>query len=142
MKRNADARWTGSLKEGKGTFSTESGKVKDVAYTWSTRFGEERGTNPEEMIAAAHASCFSMAFSAELGKLGITPESVETHAAVTMEKTDAGMTVTQSHLTTTVHAAGADKGKVHDAAEAARKGCPISRLLAPSLKISLDLKVA
>jgi osmotically inducible protein OsmC len=83
-----------------------------------------------------------MAFSAELGKLGITPQDVETHAQVTMEKTDAGQTVTQSHLTTTVHAPGADRNKVHEAAEAARKGCPISRLLAPGLKISLDLKVA
>lgn len=142
MKRNASARWTGSLKEGRGTFSTESGKVKDVAYTWSTRFGEERGTNPEELIAAAHASCFSMAFSSEMGKLGITPESVETRAEVTMEKTDAGMSVTRSHLVTTVHAPGADKQKIHDAAEAAKKGCPISRLLAPGLQIGLDLKVA
>ena len=142
MKRRASAHWAGSLKEGKGTFSTENGHVKNVPYTWSTRFGEERGTNPEELIAAAHASCFSMAFSAELGKLGITPEGVETTAEVTMEKTDAGMTVTQSLLHSTVHAKGADHGKIRDAAEAARKGCPISRLLAPGLRISLDLKAA
>lgn len=142
MKRNASAKWSGTLKEGRGSFSTESGKVKDAPYTWSTRFGEERGTNPEEMIAAAHASCFSMAFSAELGKLGITPESVETRCEVVMEKTDAGMTVTQSNLHATVHAAGADHNKIREASEAAKKGCPISRLLSPGLKISLDLKIA
>lgn len=142
MKRNASARWSGTLKEGKGSFSTESGKVRDVAYTWSTRFGEERGTNPEELIAAAHASCFSMAFSAELGKLGITPQDIETHCEVTMEKKDAGMTVTRSHLKTTVHAPGADPAKVKDAAEKAKNGCPISRLLAPGLSIDVDAKLA
>ena len=142
MKRSASARWSGTLKEGKGSFSTTSGKVKDVSYTWSTRFGEEAGTNPEELIAAAHASCFSMAFSAELGKLGITPESVETRAEVSMEKMDAGMTVTRSHLVSTVKAPGADKEKVHQASEAAKKGCPISRLLAPGLAIDLELKIA
>ncbi len=142
MKRNASARWAGSLKEGKGSFSTENGQIKGVPYTWSTRFGEEKGTNPEELIAAAHAACFSMAISAEMGKLGITPQDVETRCEVTMEKTDAGMTLTQSHLTTTVHAPGADRQKIHEAGEAAKKGCPISRLLAPGLKIHLDLKVA
>jgi osmotically inducible protein OsmC len=142
MKRAASARWLGSLKDGKGSFSTESGKVRDVAYSWSTRFGEERGTNPEELIAAAHASCFSMAFSSELGKLGITPESVETRCEVSMEKTDAGMTVTESRLSSSVRAPGADAGRIREAAEAAKKGCPVSRLLAPGLRVSLDLRIA
>lgn len=142
MERKASARWTGSLKEGKGRFSTDTGSVKDAPYTFSTRFGDERGTNPEELIAAAHASCFSMAFSAELGKLGLTPDSVETTATVTMEKKDAGMTVTKSHLVTVAKVPGADRARFDEAANAAKKGCPISRLLGPGLEITMDAKLA
>ena len=97
MKRKASAVWRGDLKAGKGTISTESGTLKETQYSFSTRFENGVGTNPEELIAAAHAGCFSMAFSAELGKAGITPESIATTATITMEKTDAGFTVTQSH---------------------------------------------
>lgn len=142
MKRNANATWTGNLKEGKGIFSTEHGGIKDVAYTWSTRFGDAAGTNPEELIAAAHSSCFSMALSAELGKAGITPDRIDTRAVVTMEKTDAGMTVTGIHLETRVKAPGADKAAFEKAAGDAKKGCPISRLLSPGAAISLDAQLS
>lgn len=142
MERNASAHWTGSLKEGRGKFSTATGSVKDAPYTFSTRFGDERGTNPEEMIAAAHASCFSMALSAELGKLGVTPTAIDTTVTVTMEKVDEKMTVTKSHLSVVAKVPGADESKFRQAAEAAKAGCPISRLLAPGLKISLDAKLA
>src|SRR5580693_430397 len=101
MKRKASAVWSGDLKTGKGNISTESGTLKENQYSFSTRFENGVGTNPEELIAAAHAGCFSMAFSAELGKAGITPESISTTATVTMEKTDKGFTVTESHLDTT-----------------------------------------
>src|ERR1700685_1488691 len=98
MKRTASALWQGGLKDGKGSISTESGVLKDTQYSFSTRFENGIGTNPEELIAAAHAGCFSMAFSAQLGEAGITPDSINTTATVTLEKTDAGFTVTESHL--------------------------------------------
>src|ERR1035441_592611 len=98
MKRSASAVWAGSLKDGKGTISTESGVLSQTPYSFSTRFESARGTNPEELVAAAHAGCFSMALSAELGKASITPESVHTTANLTMERLDAGWTVTVIHL--------------------------------------------
>jgi len=129
MKRKASAVWRGGLKDGKGTISSESGVLKETQYSFSTRFEDGVGTNPEELIAAAHAGCFSMAFSAELGKAGITPESIHTTATITLEKTDAGFSVTQSHLDVTAKVPGADKDKVVEIANAAKLGCPISRLL-------------
>lgn len=137
VKRHATAVWEGALKEGKGRFSVESGKLSDVSYTWASRFGDDKGTNPEELIGAAHAACFSMASSAELGKVGVTPQKIETRATITMEKTEAGNSVVASHLDVTVTAPGADKTKVEAALRAAEKGCPISRLLGPGLKISM-----
>src|SRR5882672_2913230 len=125
MKRKAAAVWRGGLKDGKGTISTESGVLQEAQYSFSTRFENGIGTNPEELIAAAHAGCFAMAFSAELGKAGITPES--TAATVTLDKTDAGFTVTESHLEVTARVPGADKEKVLGIANAAKVGCPISR---------------
>src|SRR5688572_19495175 len=112
MKRKASAVWRGDLKAGKGVISTESGTLKDAQYSFGTRFENGVGTNPEELIAAAHAGCFSMAFSAELGKAGITPDSINTTATITMEKTDAGFSVTESHLDVTVKVPGTDKTKV------------------------------
>src|SRR5882757_255112 len=112
MKRKASAAWRGGLKDGKGVISTDSGVLKDTQYSFSTRFENGVGTNPEELIAAAHAGCFSMAFSAELGKAGLTPESINTTATITFEKTDAGFTVTESHLDVTAKVKGADKNKV------------------------------
>src|ERR1041385_3622180 len=101
MKRRASAVWKGGLKDGSGAISTESGALKETQYSFSTRFENGAGTNPEELIAAAHAGCFAMAFSAELGKAGITPESIGATATVTFDKTDAGFSVTQSHLDVT-----------------------------------------
>ena len=136
MKRKASAVWRGGLKDGKGSISTESGSLKETQYSFSTRFENGVGTNPEELIAAAHAGCFSMAFSAELGKAGITPESISTTATVTLEKTDAGFTVTASHLEMTAKIPGVDSAKALEIANAAKAGCPISRLL--KANITLD----
>jgi osmotically inducible protein OsmC len=136
MKRNASAVWKGSLKEGAGTFSVASGAIKDLKYSFKTRFESEPGTNPEELIAAAHASCFSMALGAQLGERGITPEAVETSCEITFEN----LTLTKSVLTTKVRAPGVDKAKVQEAAAAAKAGCPISKVL--KLDITLDLTVA
>ena len=139
MKRKASAMWRGGLKDGKGTISTESGVLKETQYSFSTRFENGIGTNPEELIAAAHAGCFSMAFSAELGKAGITPESINTTATITLDKTDAGFAVTQSHLDVSANVPGADKTKVLEIANAAKAGCPISRLL--KTNITMDAKL-
>ena len=109
MIRKASAVWKGSLKEGKGTVSSDSGVLSNTPYSFSTRFEDAKGTNPEELIAAAHAGCFTMAFSAQLGNAGITPESLETTATLTFEKTDAGFTVTKIHLETVGRIPGNDK---------------------------------
>jgi osmotically inducible protein OsmC len=135
MKRSASATWSGGLKDGRGTFSAASGAFKDQKFSFRTRFEDAPGTNPEELIAAAHASCFSMALSAQLGERGITPQSVETTSAVTFEN----LTLTKSALTTKVTAPGADKAKVEEAAAAAKEGCPISKVL--KLEITLALTV-
>jgi osmotically inducible protein OsmC len=135
MKRDASAIWNGSLKEGKGKFSVGSGAIKDLKYDFRTRFESEPGTNPEELIAAAHAACFSMAFGAQLGERGIVPEAIETKATITFEN----LTLTKSLLETTVRAKGAEKAKVQEAAAAAKGGCPISKVL--KLEIELDLKI-
>src|SRR5437870_4472310 len=129
MKRSASATWQGGLKEGKGTVSTESGVLTRTPYSFSTRFEGQPGTNPEELIAAAHAGCFSMALSAELGKAGMTPETIRTAAALTMERLETGWTVTAIHLDVTVKMPNADRGKFEVAANTAKAGCPISRLL-------------
>ena len=140
MKRTASAVWQGNLKEGKGTISTESGVLSQTQYSFSTRFENGRGTNPEELIAAAHAGCFSMALSAELGKANITPESIQTTANLTMERLDAGWTVTAIHLDVNARIPGADKGKFDAAANAAKAGCPISRLL--NAKITMEARLS
>lgn len=139
MESKAKARWTGSLKEGNGTISTASGALNEVPYSFKTRFEGAKGTNPEELIGAAHSGCFSMALSAELGKSGITPESVETSAVVVLANDGGGFSVSESRLTTTVTAPGADKAKIEAAAAGAKENCPISKLL--KAKISLDLTI-
>jgi len=136
MKRKATAIWRGGLKDGKGNISTESGVLAQTQYSFSTRFESGVGTNPEELIAAAHAGCFAMAFSAELGKAGITPESIHATATVTLDKTDAGWTVTESHLDVMAKIPGADRTKVLGVANVAKLGCPISRLL--NAKVTMD----
>jgi lipoyl-dependent peroxiredoxin len=138
MKRKATSVWRGGLKDGKGSITTESGVLKETQYSFSTRFESGIGTNPEELIAAAHSGCFAMAFSAELGKAGLTPESISATATVTLDKTDAGFTVTESHLDVTAKVPGADAAKVLEIANAAKAGCPISRLL--NAKVSMDAK--
>lgn len=140
MKRKALAIWQGGLKEGKGTISSESGVLRDSQYSFGTRFESGVGTNPEELIAAAHAGCFSMALSAELGKAGIAPESIHTTATVTLDKTDAGWTVTESHLDVTAKIPGADATKFEAAASAAKAGCPISRLLKTNITMESKLQ--
>ena len=139
LKRSASARWTGDLKTGRGTISTESKTLSDAQYSFKTRFEQGTGTNPEELIAAAHAGCFSMALSAQLGNAGMTPESIDTTAVTKMEKLDAGWTVTQIDLTTKVRIPGGDKAKFDKAAAEAKAGCPISRLL--NAKITLNARL-
>lgn len=141
MKRKASAHWQGGLRDGKGSLSTESGVLDGTQYSFGTRFENGKGTNPEELIAAAHAGCFSMAFSAELGRTGLTPESIRTTGTVTMEKSDAGFTVTGSHLEVTVRVPGADKAKVLEVAESAKAGCPISRLLNAAVTMDATVEV-
>lgn len=139
MERSASAVWSGTLKEGKGTMSAPSGVLRDAAYTFATRFETAPGTNPEELIAAAHAGCFSMALSGKLTAAGLTPGRIATTATVTLEKTDAGMTVTAVHLKTVAKVPGAAADAFATAAEGAKATCPISRLL--NAKITLDAKL-
>lgn len=139
MKRKASAEWKGGLKDGKGTISTDSGVLDNTQYSFSTRFEEGKGTNPEELIAAAHAGCFSMALSGQLGNAGMTAQSIRTSAAVKLEKTDAGFTVTSVHLDVTATIPGAEKSAFETAANNAKAGCPISRLL--NTKITMDAKL-
>jgi len=140
MKRTASAVWTGALKDGQGKISTESGVLADAQYSFGTRFEEGKGTNPEELIAAAHASCFAMALSAEIGKAGKTPEKIETEAAVTLLKTDAGFTVTAVHLKVKAKVPGWDPASFKTTAEAAKTGCPISRLLKAEITMETRLE--
>jgi osmotically inducible protein OsmC len=140
MKRKASARWEGAIQNGKGTISTDSGTLSQAQYSFSTRFENGVGTNPEELIAAAHAGCFSMALSGQLGKADLTPDSIETTATVTLDKTDAGWTVTEVHLDVTARVPGATEEAFNTAADNAKLGCPISRLLIA--KITMDAKLA
>ena len=140
IKRNGSAVWNGSLKEGKGTVSTGSGLLRDAQYSFSTRFEEGVGTNPEELIAAAHAGCFSMALSGQLTTAGHPPESVDTTATVSMDKTDAGFTVTAVHLDVTARVPGIDQQGFETAANNAKAGCPISRLLKAEITMTARLE--
>ncbi len=135
MKRSASARWQGSLKEGNGTFAVASGAIEHTPYSFKTRFEGTPGANPEELVAAAHASCFSMAVGAQLGERGITPESIETTCDITFEN----LTLTRSALATKVTARGADKAKIEAAVAAAKSGCPISKVL--KLEIALEVTI-
>ncbi len=139
MQRTASAHWSGGLKDGKGALSSASGVLKNTPYSFSTRFESQPGTNPEELIAAAHAGCFTMALSAQLGNAGMTAQAIDTTATVTLEKTDAGFTVTASHLQVTARIPGADQAKFDQATKNAKEGCPISRLL--NAKITMEAKL-
>ena len=136
MQRSASAVWHGSIKEGKGTISTQSGVLKDAQYSFSTRFENGIGTNPEELIGAAHAGCFSMALSGQLTTAGLPPESIETTAEVSLTKDDKGFVINKIHLTTRAKVPGLDKEKFAELAETAKAGCPVSRLL--NAQITLD----
>lgn len=142
MASKASAVWTGSLKEGKGIISTATGVLNNANYSFATRFeGADSGTTPEELIAGAHASCFSMALGAQLGAAGLTPEKIETQAAVTLAKTDGGFAVTKIALTTTAKVPGATQEQFDTAAQGAKTGCPISKLFANNTEVTLDAKL-
>ncbi|SFJ06560.1 OsmC family protein [Jannaschia pohangensis] len=137
--KSASAHWEGSLKEGKGTISMESGAFDAQPYGFNTRFEDKPGTNPEEIVAAAHASCFSMALSMVLGEAGMTADSIDTECAVTLEQKDGGFTVTGSHLKVRVAVPGAEDDKVREACETAKANCPISKLL--NAEITMDATI-
>lgn len=140
MKRTASAVWNGDLKQGKGTISAASGVLKDTAYSFTTRFENGTGTNPEELIAAAHAGCFSMALSAFLGKAGFAPERVATNAALTLEQVQGNWTITAIHLDTKAKVPGIDKGQFETIANDAKANCPVSRVLKANITLAAALE--
>jgi osmotically inducible protein OsmC len=139
MKRNGSAVWRGGLKDGKGTVSTDSGVLSNTQYSFSTRFEDGTGTNPEELIAAAHAGCFSMALSAELGNAGMTAEEIQTTASVSFDKTDGGFAITAVHLDVRAKIPGADKQAFETAANNAKSGCPVSKVLNATITMNARL---
>ncbi len=139
MQRTASAHWEGGLKDGKGTVSTASGVLSQTQYSFSTRFENGVGTNPEELIAAAHAGCFSMALSLQLEQVGLKADAIDTKATLTFEKTDPGFTITRIHLELRAKVPNADDAKFQKAAAEAKAGCPVSRVL--NTEITLDAKL-
>lgn len=139
MRRNASAEWQGGLKDGKGSISTDSGVLKGTQYSFSTRFEDGIGTNPEELIAAAHAGCFSMALSGQLGAVGLTAESIKTVASVTLEKLESGFAITKVHLDVTAKIPGADQSAFETATGNAKAGCPVSKVL--NAEITMDARL-
>ena len=139
MKRKASAVWNGGLRGGNGTMSSASGILDNIQYSFTTRFENGIGTNPEELIAAAHAGCFSMALFAELERAELTPESVSTNSTLTFEKTDAGFTITKIHLDVVAKVPGTDEETFAKIAESAKRGCPVSRVL--NAEITMDAKL-
>jgi osmotically inducible protein OsmC len=140
MDRKATAVWTGGLKDGKGTLSTDSGVLKQAQYSFSTRFENGIGTNPEELLAAAHAGCFTMALSAQLGNAGMTAQKLETTATITLAKVGDGFSVTKSHLDLVANIPGADKAKFDAAVKAAETGCPVSKLFKAEISVNARLQ--
>jgi osmotically inducible protein OsmC len=139
MERKASAVWKGGLKDGKGTVSSTSGVLSNTPYSFATRFEGTPGTNPEELIAAAHAGCFSMALSAQLGAANLTPETINTSATLTMEKLEAGWAITAVHLDVTAKVPGASAEAFNKAAQDAKAGCPVSKVL--NAKITMNAKL-
>jgi osmotically inducible protein OsmC len=139
MQRKASAVWQGDLKAGKGTLSTDSGVLKQTPYSFHSRFESGIGTNPEELLAAAHAGCFTMALSAQLGGTGIVAQKLETTATITLDKVGDGFSVTKSHLDLVATIPGADKAKFDAAVKAAETGCPVSKLFKAEITISATL---
>ena len=142
MERSASAVWNGDLKAGKGNISTQSGALTEAPYSFVTRFENAKGTNPEELIAAAHAGCFTMALSAQLGTMKFTPESLRTTATVTLEKLDAGWTISKTHLDVTGSIPGISAGDFQSAAATAKENCPVSRLLKAEITMTAKLEQA
>lgn len=140
MKRKASARWQGDLKTGKGLISSDSGVLDATRYSFATRFEDGKGTNPEELIAAAHAGCFSMALSAVLGAAGLTPERIDTQAAVRLDKVEGGFAITGVHLDVTAKVPGADAESFAKAAADAKANCPVSKVL--RAEITMDARLA
>ncbi len=139
MQRTAIAHWSGGLKDGKGNLTSASGVLKNTPYSFSTRFEGQPGTNPEELIAAAHAGCFTMALSAQLGNAGMTAQALDTTATVTLEKLESGFAITAVHLQVKARIPGADKAKFDLAAKNAKEGCPVSRVL--NTQITMDTQL-
>lgn len=140
IKKKAWAVWKGGIKDGGGTLSTETGVLKDAPYGFKSRFEDGRGTNPEELIGAAHAGCFSMALSLMLGEAGLTPEKIETHAEVTLDKSPDGFQITASHLQVVARIPGADQAKFEELANKAKQGCPVSKLLKTDITMDARLE--
>lgn len=140
MERKASAVWKGGLKDGKGEFSAQSGVFSHVPYSFTTRFEHAPGTNPEELIAAAHAACFSMALSAQLGAANLTPESINTSANLRMEKQDSGWAITTVHLDVRAKVPKADEAAFQKAAESAKAGCPVSKVLNAKVTMTAQLE--
>ena len=140
MQRKASAVWQGGLKDGKGSLSSDSGVLAHTPYSFQTRFESTPGTNPEELLAAAHAGCFTMALSGQLGAAGLTPERLETTATVTLEKVGEGFSITRSHLDLVARVPGADKAKFDTAVKAAETGCPVSKLFKADISVSSRLE--
>jgi osmotically inducible protein OsmC len=139
MQRKASAVWQGDLKAGKGTLSTDSGVLKQTAYSFHSRFENGIGTNPEELLAAAHAGCFTMALSAQLGGAGMTAQKLETTATISLDKVGDGFSITKSHLDVVATIPGADQAKFDAAVKAAETGCPVSRLFKAEITVSAKL---
>lgn len=139
MKRSASAAWSGGLKDGQGRLSVGSGLFTEAPYGFGTRFENGPGTNPEELIAAAHAGCFSMALSAQLGAVGLTARSIRTTATVSLEKVGEGFAITAVHLDLAAEIPGADRAAFEAAAQRAKEGCPVSKVL--NATITLDARL-
>lgn len=140
MIKKAWAVWQGGIKDGGGTISTETGVLKEAPYGFKSRFEDGPGTNPEELIGAAHAGCFSMALSLMLGEAGMTPERIETHAEVTLEKIGEGFEITKSHLRVTAKIPNADPAKFEEIANKAKAGCPVSKLMKADISMEARLE--
>ena len=140
MQRKANARWQGTAKEGSGTLSTQSGTLTDVPYTFKARFGDGKGTNPEELIAAAHAGCFTMALSFGLNNAGFTAEAIDTDAQLTLDQVPGGFAITAIHLTTRARIPSIDAAKFNEIAAVAKANCPVSKVL--NATITLDATLA
>ena len=139
MQRKANARWQGTAKEGSGTLSTQSGTLSEVPYTFKARFGDGKGTNPEELIAAAHAGCFTMALSFALNNAGFTADAIDTEAQLTLDQVPGGFAITAIHLTTRARIPSIDAAKFNEIAAGAKANCPVSKVLNATITLDATL---